>query len=235
MKIYFITYSNDNFEKSRKRIIQEAYEFGKFNVIIEYEPSKLSSYFTEDFHEILKMPRGGGYWIWKFDIILQTLNMMDENDILVYLDAGCTINKNGSKRFDEYINMLNKSDKDFLGFRLYYPEYVGTIQEIFDIFNVTEEIKNSIQILAGIQLMKNNINVRNMIKDCIGILSKNKDIITDKYDKQQKHPKFQFNRHDQSIFSVAKKMKNNVLILNDETCHLSLTSNKPFLATRKKI
>ena len=35
----------------------------------------------------------------EYEIVLE---QMDENDILVYTDAGCTINKNGRNRFDEY-------------------------------------------------------------------------------------------------------------------------------------
>ena len=45
------------------------------------------------------MKRGGGYWIWKLDIIKQAFSKIKENDIIVYLDSGCTLNKSGKKRF----------------------------------------------------------------------------------------------------------------------------------------
>ena len=40
----------------------------------------------------VKQPRGGGYWIWKSHII-KKINEINDNDILIYLDAGCSINK----------------------------------------------------------------------------------------------------------------------------------------------
>ena len=32
------------------------------------------------------MKRGGGYWIWKFDIILNKLKQINNGDFLVYID-----------------------------------------------------------------------------------------------------------------------------------------------------
>ena len=36
-------------------------------------------------------PRGGGYWVWKPWIIVDTLRQMKENDVLVYVDSGQTV------------------------------------------------------------------------------------------------------------------------------------------------
>ena len=43
----------------------------------------------------LKNPRGSGYWIWKSQIILQTLEKMEKNDMLIYIDSGSTLNIRG--------------------------------------------------------------------------------------------------------------------------------------------
>ena len=39
---------------------------------------------------------------------------LKENDILIYLDAGCTININRKKRFNEYINVLMQNKKSII-------------------------------------------------------------------------------------------------------------------------
>ena len=63
------------------------------------------------------MPKGGGYWIWKHHIIENMLNEMAPNDILIYCDAGASLNLNykALKRFNEYIYLEDTvflSDKD---------------------------------------------------------------------------------------------------------------------------
>ena len=89
-----------------KRGLCRSKEFEEFTSIQSYSPDDLSLTFKEKHKDILHKSRGGGYWIWRPKIILDRENM--EWDYLVYLDAGCTINKQGKKRFYEYIEQLEK-------------------------------------------------------------------------------------------------------------------------------
>jgi hypothetical protein len=98
--VHFITYANDKFNKSKNRILKQAKQSNFFKTIKAYSPSDITVDFQSKFSKILKHQRGGGYWIWKFDIIIQTLQNIPQNDILVYLDAGCTINQNGKHMFE---------------------------------------------------------------------------------------------------------------------------------------
>lgn len=63
-----------------------------FNTINIYGPENVSDEFIHEFNDIWQKPRGAGYWIWKFYIIKQQLINISNNDILIYIDAGCTIN-----------------------------------------------------------------------------------------------------------------------------------------------
>ena len=69
----------------------------------------LSISFRNEFKSILSMKRGGGYWIWKFDIILNKLEEINNGEFLIYVDSGCTVNTNGTKRLEEYIEMIKNS------------------------------------------------------------------------------------------------------------------------------
>ena len=62
---------------------------------------------------LLPTCRGFGYWIWKPQVILQSLRMMDKGDVLLYADAGCVLNNLGKKKFNEYIDILIDSDSGF--------------------------------------------------------------------------------------------------------------------------
>ena len=86
--IHFITYANDKYAKAKQRLVREAGEFGEFATIKGYGPEDLPDDFRKKFDKILKLPRGGGYWIWKTAIIKENMLKMREGDFLIYMDAG---------------------------------------------------------------------------------------------------------------------------------------------------
>ena len=67
-----------------------------------------------------------------------------EGEFLVYLDAGCTLNPLGKKRFNEYISLLDNSEYGILSFQMSGNKGPGslemekkwTIREIFEYFGV---------------------------------------------------------------------------------------------------
>lgn len=221
MKFHFITYGDINFEKSKKRILKEAKEFNEFKTIKGYGPEDLSEDFKEKYKDILSMSRGGGYWIWKFYIINDYLKNINENDYLVYLDAGCTINKYGKKRFYEYINKLENSENNYgiLSFQMYHIEYMYTTKEIFNYFDVNSDsdIFKSGQYMATALIMKKNKHLINLLEIYEKCLYDNQFLITDKYNNENQHTHFKDNRHDQSLFSIIRKIYGSEVIIGDET------------------
>ena len=67
--------------------------------------------YGEEHKEIFEYKKGGGYWIWKVQLILQSLRDLDDGDILIYSDSGSSLNLSGEKRFQEYMFL-------FLGVRV---------------------------------------------------------------------------------------------------------------------
>lgn len=236
--IHLITYADNKFKNSALRLYDEAKNTNWFNTIEIYNPEKLTPEFKYKYHDILSMKRGGGYWIWKYDIISQKLKQINENDILIYLDAGCIINKHGRQRFDEYIDILYNNDNGILSFQTEHLEKKYTTKEIFNFFNVSdnEQIYNSGQLVGGILIMKKNKSLIQQIERFNDIIENDKLLITDHYNNTQ-HVYFIDNRHDQSILSIIRKMYNPIL-LKDETYFIKFGSKNsltyPFWATRKK-
>jgi len=232
-KIHLITYGDKNYIRSKQRINNEAINSNWFHNVTIYGPEDLGEDFKNEFNDILKQPRGGGYWIWKFDIIKQQLIKINKNDILIYLDAGCSININGKKRFYEYIEMLNNSDKEIISFQLPHLEICYTIKELLQHFDIDEPK----QFMASILIMKNTEKMMKIIDECINILRKDHLLVTDHYNKIGQCKEFKDNRHDQSILSLVRK-KYGSIILKDET-YFKLFGNDeskkfPFWVTRKK-
>lgn len=237
-KIHFITYGNEIYKNSKKRLEKEANDCRWFNTINIYGPENLSKEFKSEFNDILNKPRIAGYGLWRPYIIKKKLNEINDNDILIYLDAGCSININGKKRFDEYIKMLNNSDKGIISFQMPHMEKKYTTKEIFNYFNIdiNSEYANSGQILDGILIMKKNKNLNIIIDEWHNVIYDEPLLFTDHYNKIQESY-FIDNRHEQSILSLVRK-KHGSIILTDETYFQPFGNkeslNFPFWATRKK-
>lgn len=238
-QIHLISYGDNNFKNAKKRVNNEGINSEWFDTTTICGPENLSEEFKHEFNDILKKPRGVGYWIWKFDIIKQELTKLAINDILIYLDAGCSININGNKRFIEYIEMLNNSNESIISFQMPHIEKKYTNKELFHHFNmnVNDNNGNSGQIVGGVLIMKNTEKMMKIIDECINVLRTDHLLVTDYYNKIEQCNDFIDNRHDQSILSLVRK-KHGSIVLTDET-YFQPFGNKeslkfPFWATRKR-
>ena len=242
--IHFITYGDNNFVQSKKRILNEANEFGEFKTIKGYGPEDLSEDFKEKYKEVLNMPRGGGYWIWKLYIINDYLKNIGDNEYLIYLDAGSTINKQGKRRFFEYIDKLKNSENHYgiLSFQMsgnisdYQKEKWWTTSNIFEYFGVKpdSDIGKSGQYISTLLIMKKNKHLINILEKYENCISDDPLLITDIYNENQ-YKDFKDNRHDQSIFSILRKIHGSEVI-DDETWIVPFggpeSMKYPFWATR---
>ena len=237
-KLHLISYGDKKYIKAKYRIYNEAFNTKWFYSIKCYGLEDLSVNFRNEFKSILTMKRGSGYWIWKFDIILNKLEEINDGEFLIYVDSGCTVNANGTKRLEEYVEMIKNSKNKIISFQMGHKENVWTTKQIFDSFGVPENdpIKTSGQYIATIIIMQKCEAVINMFNDCLDKIRKDHLIITDHYNSNQKKC-FRDNRHDQSILSVARKIHGSIVI-PDETYSLDFNSETmqkiPFLATKKR-
>lgn len=240
--IHIITYGNHRFSKARERIKREASATNWFKSITTYSPNDLDASFSTQFKHILQQSRIAGYGIWRPYIIDKKLHEIEDNDILIYIDAGCTINIKGKSRLDEYIQMLNThktTDVPIISFQMGFPEKHWTTKEIFDYFHVSPEdpIANSGQYIDGILIMKKTPKLLECIKKWKQVIYDNVLLFTDYYNKKQKHY-FKDNRHEQSIISVLRKQYNTIVIPDETFFKPHWNSEKalsvPFWATRKR-
>jgi hypothetical protein len=230
MKIHFITYGTHTFKDTINRLLTQAVKFNVFNTIKAYGPDDLPDSFKQSHQSLLSMKRGGGYWLWRAIILKQAFDIINENDILVFLDAGCSINMNGKKTFFEYIQKLNNSPYGVLSFKINYTERVWTIKEIFDYYDIDINSAHALsdQYCAGCIILRKNDHSRKFLEEFVSVTLSKPELFTDIYNSGQ-IKSFIENRHDQSISSIIRKKIGSVVINESPDVFLNYI---PFWATR---
>ena len=222
-KNIFLTFGNEKYYNSLNRIKEEALSFNIFNKILIYNDLNLKNDFPDFWQKhnnfIINNSRGYGYWIWKSYLTLKTLETMNDNDILVYADAGCTLNKEGINRLTEYFEIVKNNECGNISFQMNNNlEKTWTKMDIFNYFNVKEvdEYFNSGQLIATIFIIRKCNLTLKIVNDWYNIMSNNYNFIDDSISILQNNHTFIENRHDQSIFSLIRKIYGTI-ILHDET------------------
>lgn len=240
--IYFATYGDEKYENSKIRLSKQANELKLFKEVISFGKNDLIKEFKEGYSDILDKPRGGGYWIWKLDILEQMFDKMKENDFVVYLDAGCNLNKYGKQRLYEYIGMFENTESGILSFQMHDQlEKYWTTKEIFNYFNCENDntILETGQYLGGVFILRKNEHSKKYLQLFKQCLECDKNLITDVYNKNGNQKSyFKDNRHDQSITSIIRKQIGSIVIPKDESWIIPFGNDNslyyPFWATRSK-
>jgi len=219
MKKIFITFGGPfiRFHDSVNQIKKEAEQFDFFDKIIGYTDIDLKNnkkFWIKHGNFLESNPRGYGFWLWKSFITKKTLKKMENGDILLYADSGCTLNINGKQRLLEYFEIVNNSLFGVLSFDIGSLEKCYTKMDIFKEINAFE-LMNTGQLVGGIFIIKKCEKTVKLVKEWYKLCC-NHHLISDEPSIIPNVPEFIDNRHDQSIFSLLRK-KNGTEILGDET------------------
>jgi len=235
MKIHLVTYGDDNYTEIKKSFIQTAVESSFFDQIHDFSHHDIDPIFYKEVYEPLKSYRGGGYWIWKPYFVKKALDSIENNDIMFYCDAGSRINSNGTKRFSEYINILSNARTGTIDFSLSWREYQFTKQEVFDFFKSTEDIILTRQLMATVLPIKKCAHSCKLVDTWYKMACENPFLFTDEKRSPQRK-EFIDHRHDQSVYSIIRKMYG-ANIIGDETYFHDFVNHgqrSPFWATQLK-
>lgn len=213
-KIYFLTYGNENYKMSRQRIKSEADSLNIFDkTLIETDVNILNdsdfkkTLEDEYFKKTFEAERGGGYWIWKPYIINKHLSNMNDGDILVYADAGCTISNKSKDNFNKIFSELKNGKYYMVLNDNKLPEKIWTKGDVLSYHSVydNDKILNSGQYEGGrIILIKNNITEK-IINKWWETAKNNPNLFDDSKSIKSNKADFKENRHDQSNISILCK------------------------------
>lgn len=232
---YFITFGDKKFQNSIDRIEKQANDIGVFDNIIIYTDDWLKE--QKEFWDVHKdfvenNPRGYGYWLWKAYITKKTLSFMNDNDILCYADAGCTINKHGVKRIMEYFDILNQSNYGTLSFELEHIEYRWTKKDLAIALGASDSILYSPSLIATSFLLRKCENSIKVVDEWYNY-GCNYHLIDDTPSIEPNSEGFIENRHDQAIFSILRKLHGTVVLQNEvDISYYSPQMHLPIWGTR---
>lgn len=242
MYIYFLSFANTKCSPMLKRIRQEAIDSNFFDIIKTYNEKSFDKKYWKKYKNRFKLRRGYGYWMWKSYLVKRELENMSNDDILIYMDAGCTINKNGVKRFHEYLSYVKKTKCGILAFL--QESFIENVYTKSDLFNYigclnNKNITETPQFWAGSFIIRKCDYSVSFISKWYDLCHNHFYLITDSPSLIKNSSDFIENRHDQSAFSVLLKSFYKPYIISykenhtDGDFYIDL-SDYPIWATRKK-
>jgi hypothetical protein len=204
-KILISFATNYKWERAQHALNKTAKPHG-FTHYISYNVQNINKNFYEHHKDILKNEvRGFGFWMWKAAIIKQTLDMVNDGDIVAYIDSGNVIISSLNFIFNECtrnnIVLFDNRDGNFQGEP--HKNKTWTKRDTFVLMGLdNEKWYNTNQVDASYQFYKKTDFTNNFIDEYLKF-SENINIISDLPNITKNNlPEFKDHRHDQSILSL---------------------------------
>ena len=199
MSRHFITYGDARFASAKSRIIREAQATREFDKVVAYGPEDVSEELRRE--PIFAERRGGGFWTWKPDIIATEMKGMQDDDILVYADAGCELVP--GREWERYWRILQA--KELVAQRIYQANIRWTRQTIVKAFpeNPCGWLRCCQFMATVVMLRKTQMTIR-FVDDWRRLMLHHQELVRDVMPDQRtkEAPEFIENRHDQAVFSA---------------------------------
>lgn len=234
MNKYLASFADRRLKKTLERLRNQAIKLNYFDDVFLFDENNLDRSFFAKYRNVLHSKvRGFGYWCWKPQVILQSLEKMNDGDGLIYVDAGCHLNYRGIWRLDEYFEFLKESDCGIVAFQSIKPSpelsplpYDGRVLfdqpnyrwikgDLFDYFGVRHQEKytHAQMIGAGVILVRKCALALSIINEWLNIIEEDFSLIDDSPSSSPNINGFIEHRHDQSIFTLLC-IKHNVPTLS---------------------
>jgi len=204
-KQYFLTYDDNTtcYNNDRNNLINSVSKYSNFQTIV-FNKNNIDFYFNKTNEKILNSQRGGGYWLWKPYIILATLNNMNNEDLLFYLDSKYYFVKNFENLYKDKLNETNiivwknKPNEEITYLKNYCK--MDVIKK-YNIENLTFNY-NCECCWAGAIIIKKTNQTMQIMKEWLEMCCNYNDI-TDSPSTIPNSSLFIDHRHDQSLLSIV--------------------------------
>ncbi|WP_340300709.1 hypothetical protein [Roseobacter sp. HKCCD5988] len=234
MRVHLITFSegSERYRDAGRRVISQARRIKEIDLSEHLTAKDLDIEYFKLFHNFPeRYPTGYGLYSWKPYLVNKKLNDINTGDILIYIDAGCELNRFGSKKFSDYLNLLR--DKPAIFFKLPYLQSEWSKDS--DIL-CPKDMRNSMyQISATVFLMRKCDETLSLIDNWLRVCANNDgDLLKDPVTQQPSS--YRSHRHDQSCLTICIN-EDDFYVLNDrETwdCDPRRLKAMPFLAFRNR-
>ena len=213
MKKVLCTYGTLDYTKSLNLLEQTAYDIGEVDKVYIYTREWLenSDFYTKSKRNkyILDQPPGGGYWLYKIPVILETFSKIENDSIVLYSDAGLKVISSINPL---YKILLNDPEKIRMVFKLpdigtQHRARMWTKRDCFILTNCDEEkYWNTNMVNGALSLWKKTDENIEFLNEWLNYL-RDPRIITDSENicGKPNFLEFRGHRHDQSVLSLLAK------------------------------
>ncbi len=196
----FVTYGDSNYTNSLIRIKNQAEALDIFEDIKAFTPDDIPEGIRN--LPLFKAKRGGGYWLWKPFVVRKTLLESKDGDIVVYLDAGCSIMVRHA--FLKLISYLKTNDAVF--FELSGRNVAWCKRDVLKFFgkHIPTRFMSCSQIMASAFFIRKTPETMKLFEKWYEISRKFPELFSDvEKDKIKLESKeFIEHRHDQAVLTA---------------------------------
>ena len=211
-QIHLVTFCGCQFKQRIPSFFEEATATPFFDMVHIYSevdlPNELLYASPTLFSTLI---RGCGHWIYKPFIAIDVMKLLTDGDVLVYADCGCTFNGTSASEFNHLIDLALKSPGGTFAYALPDDERVWTKADIFEALNVTgmSSITHTNHLMATIWFAAKSEWMIVLLQNWAKLMALDDYSLVDDSPSRVANDKlFRENRHDQSIFSVLRKIHN---------------------------
>ena len=206
-KIYLCSFATDDYKNAQEILNVSALLVGNVDYVINYNSEDIKDFITTnknlfyDKHE--KKTRGFGFWSWQPYITLKTMELANEDDIIIYMDSAINI----ISSLDPLIKLCIEKEKLLFNLGEYskkdYRNKLWCKKDTYNILNFDSE-SNFTQLTASVQMyVKNKKNI-DFLNEFLNYCTIPKAIADSSFcgiDENEKEY-FKDHRHNQSILSI---------------------------------
>ena len=221
-ELHFVSFADSRLKGPFRRIRRQAERMGVFGDRIHVWTEKdLSPAFRTRFAEhLVPGSRGYGYWCWKPQVILQMFDLMQEGDVLFYVDAGCHLNARGRKRLLEYAELAREwgivsfQARSMIDSEKNNPVHHFLLEahwskgDLLDYFHVRDrkDVLRTGQIAGTTFFVQKDTRTQDLFRRFLAVFEEHFQLADDTPSESPNLPGFVENRHDQSIFGILLKL-----------------------------
>ncbi len=199
-KITLLCYSNHIYHNAKQKLIRAAKMCEEVDRVHSFAPWDIDRAFYQQHKDILQCYRGGGYWLWKPYLIQKVLRTMENNEYLLYMDAGSYMIDSIRPLIDLFSN-----NKPIICFENCQIEKYFTKRDCFIALKCDSPLyTDTNQRMATFHLWKKCAASLDFVDEWLRFAVQRK-LIDDSPSKAPNYPGFREHRHDQSIFSLLSK------------------------------
>lgn len=201
--IRLITFATENMSQSMELCVQSAYKHG-VDVCWPQNPNTISSEFRELNKQIFDSKRGAGFWLWKPYHIYKAMLLCEENDILIWSDAGVEFVANVNE-------IISRMDEDLFFFTNGFPHVEWCKGDVLARINGWISILDGVgttdpsftQVQASVIFFRVNQKTKDFVKEWL-LYCQMPGFIDDSPSKLPNYPTFAEHRHDQAILTCLQ-------------------------------